>query len=207
MTVLLLLCLLLLFGGHRSLACPHLCSCQGAQVDCSSRSLTSASMPSSFPAGTTELYLHDNLLSTLPNGLLDDLTSLHFISLHGNPWICDCGILYLRAWLRHQPIGFVSHLGVNCSSPPNLRGRSVEYLTEDEVLESCHYWYCNLALASLGSLIGFVAVQAALLVALIIFLKKFERLSKEAKRTTEESFTAGDGQRENDYERLKDSSI
>ncbi|MEQ2229958.1 hypothetical protein ILYODFUR_024220 [Ilyodon furcidens] len=207
MTVLLLLCLLLLFGGHRSLACPHLCSCQDAQVDCSSRSLTSASMPSSFPAGTTELHLHDNLLSTLPNGLLDDLTSLHFISLHGNPWICDCGILYLRAWLRHQPTGLVSHLGVNCSSPPSLRGRSVEYLTEDEVLESCHYWYCNLALASLGSLIGFVAVQAALLVALIIFLKKFERLSKEAKRTTEESFTAGDGHQENDYERLKDSSI
>lgn len=81
------------------------------------------------------------------------------------------------------------------------------YLTEEEVLESCHYWYCNLALASLGSLLVFVAVQAALLVALIVFLKRFERLTKEAKRTTEESFTAGDGLRENDYELLKDSSI
>lgn len=205
MTALLLLCLLLIFGGHGSLACPHLCTCQGTQVDCSSRSLTSASMPSSFPTGTTELRLHDNLLSTLPNGLLDDLTSLRSISLHGNPWICDCGILYLRAWLRRQPTDLASHLGVNCSSPPGLRGRAVVYLTEEEVLESCHYWYCNLALVSLGSLILFVVVQAALLVALIVFLKRFERLSKEAKRTTEETFT--DGHRENDYERLKDSSI
>ncbi|KAM4745733.1 platelet glycoprotein Ib beta chain [Anableps anableps] len=206
MTMLLLLCLLL-FGGHRSLACPSLCSCQDDQVDCSSRSLTSASLPSSFPTGTTELRLHDNLLSTLPNGLLDDLTSLQSISLHGNPWICDCGILYLRAWLRRQPSDLTSHQAVSCSSPPSLRGRSVVYLTEEEVLESCHYWYCNLALASLGSLIVFVVVQAALLVTLIIFLKRSERLSKEAKRTTEESFTAGDGHRENDYEHLKDSSI
>uniref|UniRef100_A0A3Q2TK89 LRRNT domain-containing protein n=1 Tax=Fundulus heteroclitus TaxID=8078 RepID=A0A3Q2TK89_FUNHE len=76
MAALLLLCLLFLIGGPRSLACPHPCSCQGVQVDCSGKSLTSASMPSSFPAVTTELLLHDNLLSTLPNGALDDLTEL-----------------------------------------------------------------------------------------------------------------------------------
>ncbi|KAM4578074.1 platelet glycoprotein Ib beta chain [Fundulus diaphanus] len=192
MAALLLLCLLFLIGGHRSLACPHLCSCQGVQVDCSGKSLTSASMPSSFPAGTNELLLHDNLLSTIPNGLLDDLNELLSVSLHGNPWMCDCGILYLRAWLRRQPAHLTSHLGVNCSSPPSLRGRSVVYLTEEEVLETCHYWYCNLALASLGSLIVFVVMQAALLVALVIFLKRFERLTREAKRTTEESFTVGD---------------
>uniref|UniRef100_A0A3Q2EBQ3 Glycoprotein Ib platelet subunit beta n=2 Tax=Cyprinodon variegatus TaxID=28743 RepID=A0A3Q2EBQ3_CYPVA len=207
MTVHLLLGLLLSLGAHRSLACPHLCSCQGSQVDCSSRSITSDSLPSSFPAETEELRLHDNLLSTLPNGILDDLTSLSSVSLHGNPWICDCGILYLRAWLRRQSASMGSHLGVICSSPPSLRGRSVVYLTEEEVLESCHYWYCNLALASLGSLIVFVVVQAALLIALIAFLRRFERISKEAKRATEESFAAGDGHRENDYERLKDSSI
>uniref|UniRef100_A0A3B3VR40 LRRNT domain-containing protein n=1 Tax=Poecilia latipinna TaxID=48699 RepID=A0A3B3VR40_9TELE len=80
MTTHLLLCLLLL-GGHRSLACPDPCSCQGGRVECSGRSLTSGSMPSSFPIGTTELRLHDNLLSTLPNGLLDDLTSLQIFKL------------------------------------------------------------------------------------------------------------------------------
>uniref|UniRef100_A0A3B5ASF7 LRRNT domain-containing protein n=1 Tax=Stegastes partitus TaxID=144197 RepID=A0A3B5ASF7_9TELE len=76
MKELLLLCLLLLSGGQRSLACPHLCSCHGAQVNCSSRSLTSSSLPTSFPAGTTELRLHNNRLSTLPNGLLDGLMTV-----------------------------------------------------------------------------------------------------------------------------------
>ncbi|KAM9394354.1 platelet glycoprotein Ib beta chain [Pholidichthys leucotaenia] len=204
---LLFLGLLLLFVGQGSSACPHPCSCSGSEVDCSSRSLTSSSLPTTFPAGTTELRLHDNLLTTLPNGLLDDLTSLRTVSLHGNPWACDCGVLYLRAWLLHQPLTYTSHLSVNCSSPPGLRGRLVAYLTEEEVLESCHYWYCDLALASQVCLFVFVVMQGALLVALIIFLRRFERLSKEAKRITEESFTAGDGQRENDYALLKDSSI
>ncbi|AWP07403.1 putative platelet glycoprotein Ib beta chain [Scophthalmus maximus] len=205
MTGLLLLCLLLLLQGQRSSACPHLCSCHGGQVNCNGRSLTSYSLPASFPAGTTELHLHNNSLATLPNGLLDDLTSLRSVSLHGNPWVCDCGVLYLRAWLLRQPAGLQSHLGVNCSSPPGLRGRLVVYLTEEEVLESCHYSYCDLALASQVCLFVFVVVQAALLVALIVFLKRFERLSKEARRTTEESFTAGEGQR--DYTTLKDSRI
>lgn len=81
------------------------------------------------------------------------------------------------------------------------------YLTEQEVLDSCHYWYCDLALASQVCLVVFVVMQAALLGILLVFLRKFERLSKEAKRTTEESFTAGEGQRENEYAHLKDSSI
>ncbi|XP_045891682.1 platelet glycoprotein Ib beta chain [Micropterus dolomieu] len=205
MNGLLLLCLLLLFGGQRSSACPHLCSCHGTQVNCSSRSLTSSSLPTSFPTETTELGLHNNLLTSLPNGLLDDLTSLRSVSLHGNPWVCDCGVLYLRAWLLRQPATLTSHLGVNCNSPPGLRGRLVVYLTEEELLDSCHYWYCDLALASQVCLFVFVAVQAALLVALIVFLRRFERLSKEARRTTEESFTTGEGLRENEYSPLKDS--
>ncbi|XP_023270218.1 platelet glycoprotein Ib beta chain isoform X1 [Seriola lalandi dorsalis] len=204
---LLLLCLLLLFGGQRSSACPHLCSCDGGHVDCSSKSFTSSSLPTSFPAGTTELRLNNNLLTALPNGLLDDLTSLRSVSFHGNPWVCDCGVLYLRAWLLHHHATVTLNPSVNCSSPPALRGRQVMYLTEEEILQSCHYWYCDLALASQVCLLVFVLVQVALLVALIVFLKKFERLSKEARRTTEESFTAGESLREEEYVPLKDNNM
>ncbi|XP_074495477.1 platelet glycoprotein Ib beta chain [Sebastes fasciatus] len=203
---LLLLCLLPLVGGQRSSSCPNRCLCHGSDVDCSSRSLTSSSLSTSFPPGTTSLRLHNNRLTSLPNGLLDDLTSLRSVSFHGNPWECDCGILYLRAYLLHQPVASTSHLGVNCSSPPGLRGRLVVYLTEKEVLESCHYWYCDLALASQVCLFVFVAVQVALLVALIVFLRRFQRISNEARKTTEESFTAEESLRENEYTAFKGSS-
>lgn len=205
MSGLLLLFLFLIFGGQRSSACPHYCLCRGSQVNCSSRSLNSSWLPTRFPDGTTELLLHNNLLTTFPNGLLDDLTSLHSVTLHGNPWMCDCGVLYLRAWLRRQPVSQRSHLQVNCSSPPGLRGRLVVYLTEGEVLESCHYWYCDLALASQVCLFVFVVIQGILLFALIIFLRRFERLSREARRTMDESFTAGEASGDNEYTDLKAS--
>lgn len=202
MSRLLPLCLLLLIPGQTSSACPHSCSCQGTRVDCSGTSLTSSKLPASFPSGTTELLLHNNLLTTLPNGILDDLTALHSVSLNRNPWVCDCSVLYLRAWLLRQPSSLNSHLGVNCSSPPHLKGRLVTYLTEEELLDSCHYWYCNLALFAQVCLIVFLMVQAALLVTLVVFLKKFEKLSKEARRTAEESFTAEEAQKENEYSSL-----
>ncbi|KAM4616471.1 platelet glycoprotein Ib beta chain [Polymixia lowei] len=206
---LLLLCLLLSFGdrGQGSSVCPHLCSCHSSVVNCSSRSFTLSSLPTRFPPATTELRLHDNLLTTLPNGMLDGLTSLHSVSLHGNPWTCDCGVLYLRAWLLGQPARRISDRNITCSSPPDLRGRLVMYLTEEEVLDSCHYWYCDLALVSQVCLFVFVVVQMALLAAVVVFLRKFERLSKEARRTTEESFTAGEGLMGNEYKPLNDSCI
>lgn len=68
------------------------------------------------------------------------------------------------------------------------------YLTEQELLDSCYYWYCDLALTSQVFLIVFVVIQAALLVALILFLRKFERLSKAQKRVTEESYTTWEDQ-------------
>ncbi|XP_037114094.1 platelet glycoprotein Ib beta chain [Syngnathus acus] len=199
-----LLCLLI-FGVQVSLACPNPCSCRGSQVDCSSRFLTASHLPSVFPAGTTELRLHNNRLTTLPNGLLDKLSSLHEVSLHGNPWTCDCGVLYLRAWLRRRPVGRPS-AHINCSSPPRLRGRLVEYLTEQEVLDSCHYWYCDLALTSQALLFVFVLVQAALLAGVIVFLRRFEKLSREARRTKEESLTEGEAQRDSVFLPLTDRS-
>lgn len=189
------MCLLLICGGERSSACQP-CSCLGSRVNCSSRSLTSLSLPTSFPSGTTNLYLHNNQLTSLPNGLLDDLTSLHVASLHDNPWVCDCGILYLRAWLLRQPAALKAHRGVSCDSPASLRGRQVVYLTEEEILKSCHYWYCDLAVTSQLCLLVFVVIQAALLVALLVFLRRFEKLSKEARRTREESFTSAEDLRQ-----------
>uniref|UniRef100_A0A672J999 LRRNT domain-containing protein n=1 Tax=Salarias fasciatus TaxID=181472 RepID=A0A672J999_SALFA len=65
---LLFLSLLLFLEGQRSLACPRLCACHGSQVNCSSRSLTPSLLPPTFPAGTTTLLLHNNMLTTLPRG-------------------------------------------------------------------------------------------------------------------------------------------
>lgn len=81
------------------------------------------------------------------------------------------------------------------------------YLVEEEVLESCRYWMCNLALASQISLFIFIVVQALLLASVILFLRRFERLTREARRTAAETFTPGDDAQSNQYVMLKDRSM
>lgn len=98
------------------LSCPEVCTCVAGVVDCSKRGLTTASLPTSFPAHTTQLHLNDNHLTALPNGLLDSLPSLRLAALHDNPWSCDCGILYLRGWLlkrsNHASLQWVCGLNI-----------------------------------------------------------------------------------------------
>ncbi|XP_066500814.1 platelet glycoprotein Ib beta chain [Hoplias malabaricus] len=162
--------------------CPNLCSCRAGVVDCSRRGLTTDTLPSSFPSETTELHLHDNLLTALPNGLLDTLPALQRVSLHGNPWTCDCAVLYLKGWLMDQSNDALIR-NVICSSPPDLQGRLVAYLDEEEVQNSCRYWLCDLALVSQITLFVFIVVQAFLLAAVIHFLRRFDRLTCDARRS------------------------
>lgn len=100
--LLVLVCVLGVDVGEAEAGCPQDCFCAAAVVDCSSRRLTIAMLPSSLPASTTELLLHDNHLTALPTGLLDGMQELQLVTLHGNPWECDCAVLYLRGWLLKQ---------------------------------------------------------------------------------------------------------
>ncbi|VFV28914.1 platelet glycoprotein ib alpha [Lynx pardinus] len=45
------------------------------------------------------LYLQGNWLRTVPKNFFGDLL-LPFAFLHGNPWSCDCEILYFTRWLQ-----------------------------------------------------------------------------------------------------------
>ncbi|KAM9475674.1 platelet glycoprotein Ib beta chain [Clarias gariepinus] len=185
--LLVLVCVLGADVGKAEAVCPAACHCSAAVVDCSTRGLTTATLPSSFPVSTTELQLHDNHLTALPTGLLDNMEALQLVTLHGNPWECDCAVLYLRGWLLKQDNAALIK-NVSCHTPSSLQGRLVAYLSEDEVLKSCHYWMCDLALASQVSLFIFIMVQAILLAVVVHFLRRFNQLSDGAQRAASESF-------------------
>ncbi|XP_066187532.1 platelet glycoprotein Ib beta chain isoform X1 [Sylvia atricapilla] len=124
-------------------------------------------------------------LTSIPNGLFDNLRSLQVVYLQGNPWECSCDILYLRSWLQWQQ-NRSPYRDVRCSSPEHLRGRIVAYLTEDEVISTCQHWYCSLALLSQLSLFILLFLQAILVIFIIIYLQKFRRMTAEARSTTRE---------------------
>lgn len=173
--------------GKAEAVCPQGCFCSAAMVDCSSRGLTTDTLPSSFPVSTSELRLHNNHLTALPTGLLDGMQALQLVTLHGNPWECDCAVLYLRGWLIKQKNDALIR-NVSCNSPSSLKGSLVAYLSEEEVLNSCNYWLCDLALASQISLFVFIVVQAILLGVVVYFLRRFNQLSYDAQRGAAESF-------------------
>ncbi|KAK1160007.1 platelet glycoprotein Ib beta chain-like [Acipenser oxyrinchus oxyrinchus] len=175
---------------HATLAlpkwCPHQCFCSKGTIDCSSRSLTAKTLPVGFPVNALELRLNDNKLTSVPSGLFDRLDELRAVSLEGNPWTCDCEILYLRAWLMKQE-NRTLYKTVACNSPDRLKGRLVMYLAEDEVQSTCQYGYCDVALVSQVILFVLIAVQAALLLLVILFLRRFQKISSEAKSTERET--------------------
>uniref|UniRef100_A0A8C0J7X2 Glycoprotein Ib platelet subunit beta n=1 Tax=Chelonoidis abingdonii TaxID=106734 RepID=A0A8C0J7X2_CHEAB len=121
--------------------CPASCQCSTNIVNCMSKELTESSLPVSFSPSTQMIYLNNNQLTSIPSGLLDNLQSLQVAYLWGNPWECDCNILYLRSWLQWQQ-NRTLYRNVVCASPEHLRGRIIAYMSEDELISTCQLIGC-----------------------------------------------------------------
>ncbi|PAA68705.1 hypothetical protein BOX15_Mlig015930g2 [Macrostomum lignano] len=88
--------------------------------------LNSASLYGLAPNAIVQLQ--DNSLSSLDNCTLAGLTSLSKIGLAGNPWRCDCALVWLLNRMRAEA-GNDALTGVLCNQPLNLRGRAWSDLT------------------------------------------------------------------------------
>lgn len=165
--------------------CPVPCKCTTNITDCSSKDLTVESLPVAFRPSAEIIHLGSNRLTSIPNGLFDNLRSLQVVYLQGNPWECTCDILYLRSWLQWQQNRSL-YRDVRCSSPAHLEGRIIAYLTEDEIVSTCQHWYCSLALLTQVSLFILLFLQGIFVIFIIIYLQKFRKMTAEARSTARE---------------------
>ncbi|NWW79072.1 GP1BB protein, partial [Climacteris rufus] len=165
--------------------CPVPCKCTTNITDCSFKELTVEKLPAAFRPSTEIIHLGYNRLTSIPNGLFDNLRSLQAVYLQGNPWECDCDILYLRSWLQWQQ-NRALYRDVRCKSPGHLEGRIIAYLTEEEIVSTCQHWYCSLALLSQLSLFILLILQSILVILIIAYLQKFRRMTAEARSTSRE---------------------
>lgn len=122
---------LLLWVVSRTYATGQPCQCSalqpaGLKVNCSFSNLME--LPG-FPSDTTELFVQDNKLTSVPPGLFDRLVGLEKVSLADNPFHCDCRIQYLRNWLLRNKA--IVSKEPTCTSPVSVAHRAISDLNDD----------------------------------------------------------------------------
>lgn len=121
-----------------------------------------------LPADTTELFLQDNRLTSVPPGSFDRLVGLRRVTLHGNPFHCDCGIQYLRNWLLKN--GDVVAREPACASPGSVADKPIRELGDD------HFSSCATKSTG-GALNGVIAAALCGVVVLLLWSLKVGKAS------------------------------
>ncbi|XP_061542245.1 LOW QUALITY PROTEIN: matrix-remodeling-associated protein 5 [Phycodurus eques] len=92
-----------------------------------------------WTSGLKHLYLSDNLLEQLSATVLNTSPRLEILSLHGNPWTCDCQLHWLIQWsstnegvikCKKERETSTTEICPQCFSPQPLNGTQLLGLSE-----------------------------------------------------------------------------
>ncbi|XP_072113395.1 SLIT and NTRK-like protein 1 [Mobula birostris] len=79
----------------------------------------------------SKLSLHTNYFMYLPvTGVLDQLTSVVQIDLHGNPWDCSCNIIAFKQWVERMGSDVVVS-ELKCASPEEFWDRDFKSISNE----------------------------------------------------------------------------
>ncbi|KAM9740892.1 matrix-remodeling-associated protein 5 isoform 1-T2 [Menidia menidia] len=102
--------------------------------------ITVSILGSFWTSGLKHLHLSDNLLEQLPAAALKTAPRLELLTLHGNPWTCDCQIHWLLEWsATHEGVikckkeRGSSETCAQCSFPQHMNGTQFLDLTPDKL--------------------------------------------------------------------------
>lgn len=125
-----------------------------------------------LPANTAELFVHDNRLTSVSPGSFDRLVGLRKVTLHGNPFHCDCRIQYLRNWLLKNEAVVARQPA--CASPSSVANKPIRELGDD------HFSSCATRSYTDGT---FNAVVATMLCCVVVLLLWSLKVVKESNVT------------------------
>ncbi|XP_045589193.1 leucine-rich repeat-containing protein 24 [Procambarus clarkii] len=77
-----------------------------------------------------KLKLASNRLTELQPRLVDSLQNLHQLTVHENPWFCDCRLRKLREWLVVRRVPHT--VSPVCAKPLRIQGLNFDEIDEDE---------------------------------------------------------------------------
>ncbi|XP_070304808.1 slit homolog 1 protein [Salvelinus sp. IW2-2015] len=111
--------------------CPSECTCLETVVRCSNKHLRA--LPKGIPRNVTELSLHGNEISELPDGIFSDVASLSHLAIGANPLYCDCRLRWLSDWVK---TGYKEPGIARCAGPTGMEGKLL--LTTPAKKFECH---------------------------------------------------------------------
>lgn len=76
------------------------------------------------------LRLDGNRLTRVPDHTLPLGGSLRGLTLHNNPWLCDCRLQATQAWLKESAPAAPQESEPVCDAPPKLRGKQIKAVIE-----------------------------------------------------------------------------
>ncbi|XP_076286665.1 uncharacterized protein LOC143212132 isoform X2 [Lasioglossum baleicum] len=79
------------------------------------------------------LRLDGNKLTRVPDSTLPLGGSLRGLTLHNNPWLCDCRLNATQAWLKESAPATPQESEPICDAPPKLRGRQIKAVKPNEL--------------------------------------------------------------------------
>ena len=103
-----------------------------------------------------KLDISFNLISVLMEDNLHDLGNLQELNLKGNPFICNCDLLWFREWIDSTSVALPDKESYTCHGPDEWRGKPVLEFTKEKI-------NCSIVLTIVGSVtasfvISFISV-------------------------------------------------
>lgn len=78
-----------------------------------------------------KLYMHKNQIQTISKDS-KWIANIETVTLHENPWRCDCSLAWLQKWLNAHPTKTINLELIKCHEPEHLRHRPIMNATYDE---------------------------------------------------------------------------
>uniref|UniRef100_A0A8C4NKD4 LRRCT domain-containing protein n=1 Tax=Eptatretus burgeri TaxID=7764 RepID=A0A8C4NKD4_EPTBU len=157
------------------------CPCDEKGTTCNCKETNIEILDQEIGSNFITLDFENTNLKKVKAGVFNKANNLTNIKLNGTKLVCDCDIMYLRSWLM-KVSAKQDIFQARCSSPSILKNRLIAFLSNSEI--ECQ-GFCSWVIVSQSVLYAFLSVHGIIIMALVHYVRRKEKVDKNFARTTQ----------------------